>query len=160
MNTRLQVEHCVTEMRANVDLVIEQIRVAAGHPLSFGQEDIELSGHAIECRINAEDPANEFRPAPGVISRWRSPRTENGMVRVDTHVQDGYEVPPFYDSLLCKVIARGSDRDAACDRMIAALGELLCEGVPTTVPMHLAILQSAEFRHNRHDTRRIPGWSS
>jgi acetyl-CoA carboxylase biotin carboxylase subunit len=160
MNTRLQVEHCVTEMRAGVDLVIEQIRVAAGHPLSFGQEDIELKGHAIECRINAEDPANEFRPTPGVIARWKSPRTDNGLVRVDTHVQDGYEVPPFYDSLLCKVIARGSDRDAACDRMIAALGELVCEGVPTTVPVHLAILQSAEFRHNRYDTRRIPGWPS
>jgi acetyl-CoA carboxylase, biotin carboxylase subunit len=158
MNTRLQVEHCVTEMRAGVDLVIEQIRVAAGHPLSFAQEDIELQGHAIECRINAEDPANEFCPAPGVISRWKSPSTESGLVRVDTHVQDGYEVPPFYDSLLGKVIARGSDRDAACDRMIAALGELVCEGVPTTVPVHLAILRSAEFRHNRYDTRRIPGW--
>jgi acetyl-CoA carboxylase biotin carboxylase subunit len=158
MNTRLQVEHSVTEMRSGVDLVIEQIRVAAGHPLSFAQEDIELGGHVIECRINAEDPAADFRPAPGLISRWRSPDTANGLVRVDTHVQDGYQVPPFYDSLLCKVIARGGDRDAACDRMIAALGQLVCEGVPTTVPMHLAILQSAEFRQNRYDTRRIPGW--
>jgi acetyl-CoA carboxylase biotin carboxylase subunit len=158
MNTRLQVEHCVTEMRSGVDLVIEQIRVAAGHRLSFAQEQIRLTGHAIECRINAEDPAAGFRPHPGVIQRWRSPDLRGGDVRVDTHVESGYEVPPFYDSLLCKVIARGPDRDVACDRMIAALRELVCEGVPTTVPMHLAILASAAFRQSLYDTRTIPGW--
>jgi len=159
MNTRLQVEHCVTEMRAGVDLVIEQIRVAAGHRLSFAQADVALTGHAIECRINAEDPSAGFRPQPGVIQRWHNPDLRGGDVRVDTHVDSGYEVPPFYDSLLCKVIARGPDRNAACDRMIAALRELVCEGVPTTVPMHLAILASAEFREHRYDTRTIPGWA-
>jgi acetyl-CoA carboxylase biotin carboxylase subunit len=159
MNTRLQVEHCVTEMRAGVDLVIEQIRVAAGNRLSFAQAEVALTGHAIECRINAEDPSAGFRPQPGVIQRWQNPDLRGGDVRVDTHVDSGYEVPPFYDSLLCKVIARGPDRDAACDRMIAALRELVCEGVPTTVPMHLAILASAEFREHRYDTRTIPGWS-
>ena len=158
MNTRLQVEHSVSEMRTGVDLVAEQIRVAAGHPLSFGQGDIVFDGHVIECRINAEDPSNGFRPAPGVLTRWSSPDTASGMVRVDTHVATGYEVPPFYDSLLCKVIARGLDRDAACDRMVAALGELVCEGVATTVPMHLAILGSEMFRSNRYDTGAIPGW--
>jgi acetyl-CoA carboxylase biotin carboxylase subunit len=158
MNTRLQVEHSVSEMRAGRDLVIEQIRVAAGHRLSFAQEQIQLVGHAIECRINAEDPSAGFRPHPGVIQRWQSPDTAGGDVRVDTHVESGYEVPPFYDSLLCKVIARGPTRDAACDRMIAALRELRCEGVPTTVPMHLAILASPDFRASRYDTRTIPGW--
>ena len=157
MNTRLQVEHCVTEMRTGVDLVTEQIRIAAGHRLSLTQDDVRLEGHAIECRINAEDPREGFRPGPGVIARWQAPATGGG-VRVDTHVEEGYEVPPFYDSLLCKVIAHGTDRDAACDRMIAALGELVCEGVPTTVPMHLEILRSQAFRTHRYDTGRIPGW--
>ncbi len=160
MNTRLQVEHCVSEMRCGVDLVCEQIRVAAGHRLSLVQDEIEFSGHVIECRINAEDPADDFRPQPGVLTRWRSPADDSGAadIRVDTHVAEGYEVPPFYDSLLCKVITRGPDREAATARMEAALTALQCEGVPTTVPMHLAILRSADFRQNRYDTRRIPGW--
>jgi acetyl-CoA carboxylase biotin carboxylase subunit len=158
MNTRLQVEHSVTEMRCGVDLVAEQIRVAAGARLSLRQGQIELCGHAIECRINAEDPAMNFRPSPGVITRWRAPDTANGLVRVDTHVATGYEVPPFYDSLLCKVIARGDDRDAACDRMLAALDQLECEGVATTAPMHAAILADPAFRANDYDTRAIPGW--
>ncbi|HWB75462.1 MAG TPA: biotin carboxylase N-terminal domain-containing protein [Nannocystaceae bacterium] len=157
MNTRLQVEHCVSEMRSGVDLVHEQIRVAAGHPLSFAQSDITLRGHAIECRINAEDPSQGFRPAPGKIVKWQSPSGEG--IRVDTHVRSGYVVPPHYDSLLCKVIAFADDRDTAADRMIAALRELVCEGVPTTIPMHIQILASAQFRENRYDTRTIPGWS-
>ncbi len=156
MNTRLQVEHCVTEMRTGIDLVREQIRVAAGHRLSVRQEDVVLAGHAIECRINAEDPMDDFRPAPGVIATWKAPAS--GDVRVDTHVASGYEVPPFYDSLICKVIARGATRDEACDRMIEALSSLVCEGVPTTAPMHVAILGSNEFRANDYDTRSIPGW--
>ncbi|MBZ5707702.1 acetyl-CoA carboxylase biotin carboxylase subunit [Nannocystis pusilla] len=155
MNTRLQVEHSVSEVRSGRDLVVEQIRVAAGHPLSFGQADVTLIGHAIECRINAEDPADNFKPAPGRIVRWRSP-TGDG-VRVDTHVDSGYEVPPHYDSLLCKVITAGATRDEAADRMITALGELVCEGVPTTVPLHLQILRSPAFRSNNYDTRAIPG---
>ena len=158
MNTRLQVEHCVSEMRSGVDLVREQLRVAAGHRLSLRQEDIALTGHAIECRINAEDPSDGFRPAPGTITRWQSPGTQDGRVRVDTHVSSGYRIPPHYDSLLCKVIAHGPDRDAAIETMLSALGELVCEGVPTTVPMHQAILASDDFRHHRYDTRAIPGW--
>jgi acetyl-CoA carboxylase biotin carboxylase subunit len=156
MNTRLQVEHCVSEVRSGIDLVHEQIRVAAGHPLSFEQRAVALRGHAIECRINAEDPSAAFRPAPGRITKWRVPKAEG--IRVDTHVVEGYEVPPHYDSLLCKVIAHGDTREHAIARMIAALHELECEGVPTTVPMHLAILESQDFREHRYDTRTIPGW--
>jgi acetyl-CoA carboxylase, biotin carboxylase subunit len=158
MNTRLQVEHCVSEMRSGVDLVREQLRVAAGHPLSLRQDEIELRGHAIECRINAEDPSDGFRPAPGTITRWVSPDPAGGRVRVDTHVRSGYRIPPHYDSLLCKVVAHGPTRDAAIDTMLAALGQLVCEGVPTTVPMHRAILASDDFRRHRYDTRGIPGW--
>ena len=156
MNTRLQVEHCVSEMCSGIDLVEQQILVASGHRLSFGQADIRLSGHAIECRINAEDPHDDFRPAPGTIDRWVSPSGPG--IRVDTHVSDGYAVPPFYDSLLCKVIAHGDDRPQAIERMIGALQNLVCEGVPTTVPMHLAILRSSAFRDNAYDTGGIPGW--
>ncbi|HRI07779.1 MAG TPA: biotin carboxylase N-terminal domain-containing protein [Nannocystaceae bacterium] len=158
MNTRLQVEHCVSEMRSGRDLVLEQILVAAGHPLRFTQDEISLRGHAIECRINAEDPSAGFRPVPGTIARWQAPEGDPD-VRVDTHVTSGYVIPPNYDSLLCKVIARGDTRDAACDRMIGALEALRCEGVPTTAPMHLAILRSRAFREHRYDTRKIPGWS-
>lgn len=156
MNTRLQVEHCVSEMRTGIDLVREQILVAAGNPLSFTQDDVELKGHAIECRINAEDPSADFRPSPGVISRWQAPEASR-FVRVDTHVRSGYEVPPFYDSLLCKVICWGEDRDAACDQMIAALEALEVEGVKTTVPLHIDILRNADFRAHRYDTRALPG---
>ena len=156
MNTRLQVEHCVSEERSGVDLVEQQILAAAGHRLALAQADVKLEGHAIECRINAEDPSQGFKPAPGLITRWESPTGEG--IRVDTHVTSGYEVPPFYDSLLCKVIAHGADRDQACDRMIGALEALVCEGVPTTVPMHLAILKSEPFRTNQYDTGAIPGW--
>jgi acetyl-CoA carboxylase biotin carboxylase subunit len=156
MNTRLQVEHCVSEMRSGVDLVHQQIHVAAGHRLPFRQQDLRLRGHAIECRINAEDPCDGFRPAPGLITHWHSPSGEG--IRVDTHVESGYRVPPHYDSLLCKVIAWAETRDVAADRMIAALDELRCDGVPTTAGMHRAILGSAAFREHRYDTRGIPGW--
>jgi acetyl-CoA carboxylase biotin carboxylase subunit len=145
-------------MRSGVDLVVAQIRVAAGERLPLAQTDIELCGHAIECRINAEDPADGFRPAPGTIARWQSPGAADPDVRVDTHVVSGYVVPPHYDSLLCKVVTRGPDRDAAADKMVSALGELRCEGVPTTVAMHRAILRSAAFRAGDYDSRAIPGW--
>ncbi len=158
MNCRLQVEHCVSEMRSSIDLVHEQIRVAAGHRLSFSQSDVALAGHAIECRINAEDPNNDFRPAPGTITKWHVP--SDAGIRVDTHVTEGYTVPPHYDSLLCKLIAHGPDRNAAIDRMLAALAELICEGVPTTAAMHCTILASEAFRSHRYDTRTIPGWSA
>ena len=161
MNTRLQVEHSVSEMRATVcgeplDLVEQQLLVGAGHRLRFDQSDVSLQGHAIECRINAEDPANDFRPAPGRIGRFVVPSGEG--IRVDTHVQEGYVVPPFYDSLLCKVIAYGVDREAAIERMVEALQTLTIEGVPTTAEMHLAILRSDAFRSGDYDNGAIPGW--
>ena len=159
MNTRLQVEHCVSEMRAGLDLVEEQILVAAGHALRHTQASIELRGHAIECRINAEDPAQGFRPAPGRLERFRFPEGLEG-IRVDTHVDEGYEISPHYDSLICKVIAHGATRDEAADRMIAALEGFECEGIPTTASMHLQILRSREFRENRYDTSFIPGFST
>jgi acetyl-CoA carboxylase biotin carboxylase subunit len=156
MNTRLQVEHCVSEIRSGLDLVHEQIRVAAGHRLRWSQSDITLTGHAIECRINAEDPEQGFRPGPGLISTWGAPTGEG--IRVDTHVESGYTVPPHYDSLLCKVITHAPTRNEAADRMIEALGRLQCEGVPTTAAMHRAVLASDAFRTGEYDTRSIPGW--
>ena len=159
MNARLQVEHPVTEMRTGIDLVEAQIRVAAGEPLWFTQDDVALRGHAIECRINAEDPSNGFAPSPGVVALWKA-ETDDASVRVDTHVESGYEVPPHYDSLVCKVIAWGEDRDAACDRLAEALQNMRCDGISTTIPMHLAVLSSKEFRANDYDTRAVPGWST
>lgn len=156
MNTRLQVEHCVSEMRSGLDLVELQIKVAAGHKLGLTQDDVTLKGHALECRINAEDPSDNFRPAPGTLTEWVVPSGEG--VRVDTHVAPGYKVPPYYDSLICKVITHGADRNEACDKMVEALSQLRCEGVPTTIPMHLEILKSEAFRSGNYDTGAIPGW--
>lgn len=160
MNARLQVEHPVSEMRAGIDLVEAQIRIAGGEPLWFSQDDIELRGHAIECRINAEDPTKGFAPSPGVIEHWKVALEADEHVRVDTHVESGYEVPPHYDSLICKVIAWGVDRDAACDRLSDALKSISCDGISTTTAMHLAVLSSDDFRQNRYDTRAVPGWES
>jgi acetyl-CoA carboxylase biotin carboxylase subunit len=157
MNCRLQVEHTVSEERTGKDLVIAQIEIAAGKPLTWQQSDIPLSGHVIECRINAEDPANNFAPAPGKVTVWEPP-TGDG-IRVDTHVEAGYVVPPFYDSLLAKLIVRGATRDDAIAKMIAALTAFRVEGVPTTIPMHIKILQSDAFRTGNYDTRTIPGWA-
>lgn len=159
MNARLQVEHPVSEMRTGIDLVEAQIRVAAGEPLWLSQDDIDFRGHAIECRINAEDPSNEFAPSPGVITQWEATSGDD-RVRVDTHVESGYEVPPYYDSLICKVIAWGKDREAARERLMEALQDIRCDGIATTIPMHLAVLSSKEFRENRYDTRAVPGWES
>lgn len=159
MNTRLQVEHPVSEMRTGIDLAVEQLRVAAGNPLSFTQSDVRFDGHAIECRINAEDPEKDFRPSPGTITRWQPP-AQSEHVRVETHVSEGYKVPPFYDSLICKLIVKGKDREDARLRMLAALGALSVEGIKTTVPMHIAVLSSEAFASGRYDTRSIPGWSS
>jgi acetyl-CoA carboxylase biotin carboxylase subunit len=157
MNTRLQVEHPVSEMRTGVDLVVEQIRVAAGHRLGLSQDDVSFTGHAIECRINAEDPEQDFRPSPGKISEWVPPPPAEDL-RIETHVAAGYVVPPFYDSLICKIIVRGPDREAARMRMLEALGQLRCVGVKTTVAMHAKILQSEAFKSGNYDTRRIPGF--
>jgi acetyl-CoA carboxylase biotin carboxylase subunit len=156
MNCRLQVEHTVSEERTGKDLVIAQIEIAAGRPLTWKQEDIALTGHVIECRINAEDPANNFAPAPGTITAWKPPSGDG--IRVDTHVEVGYVVPPFYDSLIAKLIVRGATRDEAIAKMIGALTAFKVEGVPTTIPMHLAILKSDAFRTGAYDTRSIPGW--
>jgi acetyl-CoA carboxylase biotin carboxylase subunit len=158
MNTRLQVEHPVSEMRSGLDLMVEMIRVAAGHRLSVAQQDVQLRGHAIECRINAEDPSQGFKPCPGTLTRFELPDLEGGAVRVDTHVASGYVVPPFYDSLLCKVIVHADTREDAIARMRRALSSMVIEGVETTIPLHLAVLASDEFGASRHDTRRIPGW--
>ncbi len=156
MNTRLQVEHPVSEMRSGIDLAIEQIRVAAGNPLSFRQSDVALSGHSIECRINAEDPAADFRPSPGTITRWEIPTGEG--IRVDTHVKAGYTIPSHYDSLIAKVIVHAPDRKAATKRMLQALSQLHCEGITTNVSMHQAVLGSEAFVSGDYDTRKIPGF--
>lgn len=157
MNTRLQVEHTVSEFRAGVDLVEAQILVAAGHRLPFTQQAIELTGHAIECRINAEDPKRGFMPSPGVLERFEPPLSHEG-IRVDTHVEEGYEISPHYDSLICKIIAHGTDREQARARMLAALEAFSIEGVPTTIEMHRAILSSSAFIENAYDTSFIPGF--
>jgi acetyl-CoA carboxylase biotin carboxylase subunit len=161
MNCRLQVEHTVSEERTGVDLVVAQIEVAAGQVLKVRQSDIDAALArglcTIEVRINAEDPAQGFRPAPGRITRWGLPAGEG--LRFDTHVEEGYVVPPHYDSLLAKAIATGATREEAADRLIAALRAIEIEGVPTTIPLHVQILSSPEFRANRYDTRTIPGWN-
>jgi len=144
MNTRIQVEHPVTEMVTGIDLIAEQLRIAGGEPLSMTQEGIQVRGHAIECRINAEDPANNFRPAPGRITGWLPPGGPG--VRVDSHVYTGYEIPPFYDSLIGKLIVWGVDREAALRRMRRALSECAVTGIPTTIDFHLALLDRPEFQ--------------
>ena len=143
MNTRIQVEHPVTEMVTGLDLIAEQIRVAQGEPLSFKQSDINLRGHAIECRINAEDPAQQFRPHPGKIQAYLPPGGPG--VRMDSHVYPDYTIPPFYDSLIGKLIVWGPDRMAAIQRMRRALGECAITGVTTTIPFHQQILQHEAF---------------
>jgi acetyl-CoA carboxylase biotin carboxylase subunit len=142
MNTRIQVEHPVTEMVTGIDLVREQIRVAAGEGLGYKQDAIRFTGHAIECRVNAEDPEH-FLPSPGRVTLWVPPGGPN--VRVDSHLMSGYTVPPHYDSLIAKIIVRGRDRDEAMARMRRALSETLIEGVKTTIPFHLKLLADPVF---------------
>ena len=156
LNCRLQVEHTVSEERTGKDLVIAQIQIAAGQRLAWKQDEIPLTGHVIECRINAEDPRDGFKPAPGTITAWQPPSGDG--IRVDTHVVPGYVVPPFYDSLIAKLIVRGTDRADAIARMQTALAGFRVEGVPTTIPMHQAILASRAFQSGDYDTRAIPGW--
>jgi acetyl-CoA carboxylase biotin carboxylase subunit len=143
MNTRLQVEHPVTEMVTGIDIVKEQILIAAGVPLSFKQEDITLRGHAIECRINAEDPKT-FTPSPGRIELWHPPGGPG--IRVDSHLYSGYMVPPYYDSMVGKVIAYGDNRDSAIARMLIALSEMVIDGIKTNIPLHIEICQHAAFK--------------
>ena len=150
MNARIQVEHPVTEMVTGLDLVAEQLAVAEGLPLRIRQEDVVLTGHAVECRINAEDWTAGFRPSPGRIDRVVLPVGDG--LRVDTHVQGGSVVPPYYDSLLAKLIVHGTDREDALSRARAALDLLRIEGVTTTVPVHQALLADAEFSAGGVDT--------
>ncbi len=142
MNTRVQVEHPVTEMITGVDIVQEQIRIAAGEKLSFRQRDIELKGHAIECRINAEDPF-KFTPSPGKIISWHAPGGPG--IRVDSHAYAGYYVPPHYDSMVGKVIAYGPTREQAIRRMQIALSEMVVEGILTNIPLHRELMVDARF---------------
>ena len=143
MNTRIQVEHPVTEMVTGIDLIAEQLHIAGGEPISFSQDELRLTGHAIECRINAEDPRHNFRPAPGKITGWLPPGGPG--VRVDSHVYTGYEIPPFYDSLIGKLIVWGVDRDHALRRLRRALSECAITGIPTTIEFHLELLDRPEF---------------
>jgi len=157
MNTRIQVEHPVTEMVTGVDLIRQMIRVAAGEELPFAQEDIVLSGHAIECRINAEDPAKGFMPFAGTIGALNLP---GGIgVRVDSHVYQGYAIPPYYDSLLAKLIVHAPNRQMAIDRMRRALAEFVVEGVRTTIPFHLALLADPVFRSGDFDIKFLESWT-
>ena len=143
MNTRIQVEHPVTEMVTGVDLIVEQIRIAQGEKLSFTQEDIQVRGHAIECRINAEDPKYNFRPSPGRISAYLAPGGPG--VRVDSHVYTDYDIPPYYDSLIGKLIVWGPDRKTAIARTKRALREFAITGLPTTIGFHQKILENPDF---------------
>jgi len=155
MNTRLQVEHPVTEAIFGVDLVREQIRVAAGEPLSFGQDDLVLNGHAIEVRINAEKLPN-FSPCPGDISHFHAP---GGLgVRMDSALYDGYRIPPYYDSLIGKLIVHGRDRPEALARLNRALGELIVDGVDTTVPLFHALLQEPDVLNGTYNIHWLEKW--
>jgi len=156
MNTRIQVEHPVTEMVTGIDLVREQIRVCLGERLRFKQADIQLRGHAIEVRLNAEDPANDFRPHPGTIETLRVPGGPG--VRFDSLLFPGYVVPPFYDSLLAKLIVWDEDRPAAITRLTRALNELEITGLPTTRALHLALAADPDVRAGRFDTTWLERW--
>ena len=153
MNTRIQVEHPVTEMVTGVDLIAEQIKIAGGDNLGFTQDDIQLNGHAIECRINAEDPSHNFRPSPGKITGWLPPGGPG--VRVDSHVYTGYEIPPFYDSLIGKLIVWGKDRNTAIKRMNRALNECAVTGIPTTINFHLSLLNKRKFMEGKIHTKYV-----
>ena len=153
MNTRIQVEHPVTEMITGHDLVAEQIRIANGAPLSFAQDGVTFDGHAIECRINAEDATRNFLPGPGQISVWQPPEGEG--IRVDTHCFAGYVVPPYYDSLLAKVVVHGPTRAEAVERMQGALANFTVTGIPTTIPFHTDVLAHPDFRAARVTTRWV-----
>ena len=153
VNARVQVEHPVTEMVTRIDIVKHQIAIAQGERLPLSQDDVHLNGHAIECRINAENPARDFRPSPGQVQKLRLPGGPG--VRVDTHLFDGYTIPPFYDSLIAKLIAWGGDRDEALARMRRALSEMQVEGIHTTIPFHRALFDDSRFANGDVHTRFV-----
>ncbi len=150
MNTRIQVEHPVTEMVTGIDLVKEQIRISAGEKLSFSQDDVRWSGHAIECRINAEDPDQDFMPCPGQVMVYQAPGGPG--VRVDSHLYTGYRVPPHYDSLLAKVIVRGKTRQEAIQVMSRALDEMAVDPIKTTLPFHKRVMKDPSFISGKYST--------
>ena len=156
MNTRIQVEHPVTEEVYGVDLVKEQIKIAFGEKLSKDFDDLRPLKHAIEFRINAEDPFNDFRPSPGKIDFFYAPGGHG--IRWDSHVYAGYTVPPYYDSMIGKLIAFGSDRATAMDRLSRALDEFVVRGIKTTVPIGQAILKDPDFRRGRYSTHFVEGF--
>jgi len=144
MNTRLQVEHPVTEMITGIDIVKEQLRIASGEKLAIKQEDVKIKGHAIECRMNAEDPKT-FMPSPGDIKLWHMPGGPG--IRIDSHIYSGYRVPPYYDSMIGKIIAFGNNRKSAMTRMENALKEIVVEGIKTNIPLHQEIFQHSAFKN-------------
>ena len=157
MNTRIQVEHPVTEMVTGLDLVKEQIRVAFGLPLLFTQDQIRIKGHSIECRINAEDP-EKFTPSPGTLTTFNPP---GGLgVRVDTAAYNKYVIPPYYDSMIAKLIVHAETRDEAILRMLRALDEFIIEGVKTTIPVHKKILSDPDFREGNISTNFMERYSN
>ncbi|MFT4066315.1 acetyl-CoA carboxylase biotin carboxylase subunit [Paraburkholderia sp.] len=153
MNTRVQVEHPVTECVTGIDIVKEQIRIAQGEPLRIAQADVCIRGHAIECRINAEDAARNFAPCPGVVREFHAPGGPG--VRVDSHLFSGYRIPPYYDSLLAKLVVWGRSRDEAIARMRRALAEMRVDGVTTTIPFHLSLLADPNFARGEIHTRFV-----
>ncbi len=153
VNARIQVEHPVTELVTGIDLVREQIRIAAGEKLGYAQKDIVLRGAAIECRINAEDPSKDFRPSPGLITRWIPPGGPG--VRMDTHVSQGYRVPPNYDSLIAKLLVHRNTRTEAIATMRRALREFVVEGIATTIPIHRELMSHSAFVEGKVDTTFI-----
>jgi acetyl-CoA carboxylase biotin carboxylase subunit len=153
MNTRIQVEHPITEMVTGIDLIKEQIKIAAGEKLSFSQEDIRISGHAIECRINAEDASRGFMPCPGKVKDMYVPGGFN--VRVDSAVYSGYVIPPYYDSMIAKLIVHGKDREEAIKKMRRALGEFIIDGVRTNIDFQFELINCEEFINGNYDTRFI-----
>jgi acetyl-CoA carboxylase biotin carboxylase subunit len=155
MNTRIQVEHCVTEEVINFDLIKEQIKIAAGHPISGRNYEPQL--HAIECRINAEDPYNDFRPSPGKITVLHQPGGHG--VRVDSHVYAGYVIPPYYDSMIGKLITMAQTREEAIDTMHRALSEYVIEGIKTTIPFHLQLMKNDDFRSGNFTTKFLEGFT-
>jgi acetyl-CoA carboxylase biotin carboxylase subunit len=152
MNTRIQVEHPVTEMVTGIDLIAEQLRIAGGEPISVLQEEIQIHGHAIECRINAEDPLNNFRPTPGKIEYLHKPGGHG--VRVDTHVYAGYTIPSNYDSMIAKLIVFAQTREEAIIKMERALSEFIIEGpgLKTTIPLHIQLMQNEDFKKGNFTT--------
>ena len=154
MNTRIQVEHCVTEEVTNFDLIKEQIKIAAGEPISGA--DYEPSMHAIECRINAEDPYNDFRPSPGRITVLHQPGGHG--IRIDSHVYAGYTIPPYYDSMIAKIISVARTRNEAINTMSRALSEYVIEGVKTTIPFHQQLMRNEQFISGNFNTKFLEGF--